>query len=630
MGKYEQLAIDIVARVGGKENINGLTHCITRLRFKLKDESKAKDEELKNMQGVVTVMKSGGQYQVVIGNHVPDVYEEVIKTAGISTESEGSSDNTQGLFNKFLDIISGCFQPMLALLCAAGMIRGFLALLVALSWLETTSGTYIVLNAIGNTVFTYMPVILGYTSAKKFGLNPFTGLVTGIALCMPAIQNSTLSEGEAIMTLFQGTIFESSVYTRFLGIPLIANDYMSTVLPVIMIVAFGAQIQKLAKRYIPEVIQNFFVPFTVLIVAVPVGLLIIGPVMNFLTIILGIAFDTILSFSPVLYGLLLGTLWQVLVIFGLHWSVVPLHYAQIAMGSSKILAPSFPASFAQTAAVTAVMIKTKDKNLKTLSIPAIVSGICGITEPAIYGITLPRKIPFYCSMAGAAIGGAMMSVFGVATYTSGGLGIFGIVNYINPETNLLSDTVPIIVSILVATSISFVLTMLLYKETAEESSLNTSEPEVKSETIYSPVKGETIVLKNVSDAAFSQGAIGLGLAVFPTEGKVVSPVEGTITTLFPTKHAVGITSDKGAEILIHIGIDTVQLEGKYFETHVQQNERVRKGQVILTFDLDALIKEGYNMETLVLITNKQDYLDIIPVEETEINVNDPLLTAILN
>lgn len=578
MGKYHELAEKIVKNVGGQENINSLTHCITRLRFKLKDESQANDDVLKNMDGVVTVMKSGGQYQVVIGNHVPAVYEEVVSIAGLSgeREEEASSGN---LFDRLIDILSGCFQPFLGALAAAGMVKGLNALLVFLKLYTATSGTYTMLNGIGDAIFYFMPVILGYTAAKKFRLHPMVGIVIGAALCYPTIQ------GSALQTAFETTagagaaapynLFGLPAYDTFMGIPWVGANYTSSVVPIIFIIAFAAQVQKVFKRIIPEVVQTFLVPFFVLLIALPIGFLVIGPIVSMLTDLLSAGFTALMSFSPALYGLILGFFWQVLVIFGLHWSVVPLAIMQVTQeGSSQVLTGSFAASFAQTAVVLAMFFKLKDKKLKALCPPAIISGIFGVTEPAIYGITLPKKWPFIYSMIGGAVGGLYLMINNVTAYTMGGLGIFGVLNFINGDD--ASGMIQSFIAIAIAAVVGFGLTFFFWKDNTVEEEVIIDKTTIKKENITSPVKGRVLSLKNAEDPAFANGALGNGVVIEPTEGKVVAPFDGTIVTLFPTKHALGLISDNGTELLIHIGIDTVQLEGEGFEAFVKQGDRVKK------------------------------------------------------
>lgn len=631
MGKYQALAEKIVANVGGKENINSLTHCITRLRFKLKDESKSNDDILKNMDGVVTVMKSGGQYQVVIGNHVPAVYEDVLKTTGLSADDGGQASGGS-IFNRIIDILSGCFQPFLGALSAAGMIKGVNALLVFLStqfgWFTYTStgGTYQMLNAIGDSIFFFMPVILGYTAARKFGLNTMVGIVIGAALCYPSIQLDAMSA--AFPDGAAHSLFGLPAYETFLGIPWVAGNYTSSVMPVIFIVAFAAQIQKLAKKVIPEIVQTFFVPFFVLLIALPIGFLVIGPIIGFATDLLGQGFNSLMAFSPALYGLLLGAFWQVLVIFGLHWSVVPLAIMQVTeTGMSQVLAGSFAASFAQTAVIVAMFFKLKDKKLKTLAIPAIISGICGVTEPAIYGLSLPKKKPFIYSMVGGAIGGVIMMMQGATAYQMGGLGVFGIVSYISPDGDA-SGAMTSIVAILVAMAISFVLTFFLWKDeevTEDQEAANTI---LRKEVVTTPVQGTIMPLASSKDEAFAQGVLGKGVVIHPEKGEVVAPFDGTVMTLFPTKHAIGLISDNGLELLIHIGLDTVQLEGKHFTAHVKQGDKVKRGQKLVSFDIAAIQAAGFSVETPVIITNSGDYLDIIESDKAAVTCADELITAL--
>lgn len=633
MGKYHDLAEKIVSNVGGKENINSLTHCITRLRFKLKDEGKANDDVLKNMDGVVTVMKSGGQYQVVIGNHVPDVYAEVLEVAGISGESEEVSSDGN-IFNRLIDILSGCFQPFLGALAAAGMIKGLNALLVflgTLGWFTYTaqSGTYMMLNAIGDSIFYFMPVILGYTASKKFNLNPMIGITIGAALVYPTIQGSALQALVEEGANAPYSIFGLPAYTTFLGIPWVGANYTSSVVPVIFIIAFAAQIQKLMKRIIPAVVQTFLVPFFVLLISLPVGFLVIGPVISMLTDLLSAAFQALMTFSPALYGIILGFFWQVLVIFGLHWSVVPLAIMQVTQeGFSQVLTGSFAASFSQTAVVLAMFFKLKDKKLKALCPPAIISGIFGVTEPAIYGITLPKKTPFIFSMVGGAIGGLILMVSNVTAYTMGGLGIFGFFNFITPEGDA-SRVVPSILAVLVACGISFSLTFFFWKDQTVEVEEGQAAMEVRKEIVTAPINGAIMPLSASKDEAFAQGILGKGVLIQPESGEVVAPFDGTVMTLFPTKHAIGLVSENSLELLIHIGIDTVQLDGKFFTPHVKQGDKVKRGQKLMSFDIKAIQAAGYSVETPVIVTNSADYLDILESDKSNVaSGSDELITAL--
>lgn len=623
MSKYENLAKEILENVGGKENINSLTHCVTRLRFRLKDESKANDETLKNNPGVVTVMKSAGQYQVVIGNHVPLVYVDVCELAGISNGTQQVEEEApQGLFNKLIDIISGCFQPILGPLCAAGIIKGLNALLVfILGSSFNNSGTYMILNAIGDSIFNFLPIILGYTAAKKFNVNVIVGMIIGATLCYPTIQTDTLSAaGKAIGTL----PFIGSYYTKFIGIPFVSGNYTSTVVPVICIVALAAQIQKIAKKFVPEMLQNFFVPFFVLIISLPIGLLVIGPVVSLLTTVLSNMFAGLYAFSPIVTAFVIGALWQCLVIFGLHWALVPMAMVNIGnLGYDTILPGMLGTTFAATGVLAAMYLKLKDENKKALAIPGVISAFCGVTEPAIYGFLLPEKTPFVFSCIGGAVGGAIMGTVAVKQYVIGGLGIFSVVNFISPKGNATGMIISLIAGA-VSLVVGFVLTMIFYK-TNDQQVENKEVTKLEEETILAPIKGEVKPIEESSDAAFASGALGKGVVILPEEGKVYAPVTGTVTVLFPSLHAIGITSDAGIELLIHIGINTVQLNGEGFTAHIKQGDQIKQGQLLVEFDMNKIKEAGYSLETPVLVTNYADLKEVKNTNASSVQLQETLI-----
>ena len=619
--KYEKLAKDIIENVGGKGNINSLTHCVTRLRFKLKDENKANTDVLKSMDGVVTVVKSGGQYQVVIGNHVPDVYADVVKVAGLATESSEESEEKMKPFDRFIDISSGVFQPVLGVLCATGMIKGLNAILIATGLLAETDSTYIILNSIGDCLFNFFPIFLGFTAAKKFKLNQFTGMAIGAAMVYPSI------------TALAGTT------VTFLGIPVVmpSSSYQSTVIPIILAIFLASKVEKLFKKIVPDVIKTFIVPFLTLLLVVPVTFMAIGPVATIASNWLGDITLAVYNFSPVLAGLFIGGFWQVFVMFGLHWGLVPLAMNNLAvLGYDPILAASIAVCFAQTGVVMAIAAKTKNKKLKSLCIPSIISGFFGVTEPAIYGITLPRKKPFILSCIGGAVTGGILGIFGSKIFMVGGMGIFAIPTFIGPS-GIDKSFLGIIVASIAGLIVGFLL-MYFTKLSPEDmtdgkvekvENKDNKDALVKQEVIVSPIKGDVLPLSEVKDEVFSQGLLGKGVAIEPKEGKVVAPVDGTLTTLFPTHHALGITSDNGAEILIHVGMDTVQLEGKCFTPKVKQGERVKAGQVLLEFDIKGIKEAGYPVTTPVIVSNSDNYLDIIGTDKKDINTEEDLLTVMI-
>ena len=617
--KYDGLAQIIVQNVGGKDNIISLAHCITRLRFQLKDESIANTDVLKSTNGIVTVIKSGGQYQVVIGNHVPDVYKAVCEKAQISVDEDADTENNQSFGARLMDVISGTFQPILSVMCATGIIKGLLALLEFFDILSPADGAYQIWFAVGDGFFYFLPIILGFTCAKKFKCNPFIGATIGISLCYPAI--SALTTGDAIGTLFSGTMFETNYFSTFFGIPVLlpAGGYASTVVPVILATWFASRVENFFKKIIPDVIKLFIVPFFTLAISVPLTFLIIGPISTFLSSIVGELFSTLYDLPVVgglVGGLLIGGFWQVLVIFGLHWGIIPLSIINYAtIGYDFILTPYFTASFAQSMVVFAIFLKTRDKNLKQIALPAFISGLFGVTEPCIYGITLPRKKPFIISCIAAAVGGGILGLVKCYSYAMGGLGLFALPSFIDPSSNSTYSFMWAIIATLIAMAIAFAATWFTYQDetpAATKEAPGKMPNGSKEINILSPMSGEVIDLSKVDDQAFSSGALGLGVAIIPSEGKVYSPCNGTISAFFPTGHALGIQSDDGAEILIHVGMDTVKLSGKGFTPHKKQGDIVKSGDLILEFDINTIKEAGYSIVTPIIITNPEDFTDVIP------------------
>ncbi|NTK73360.1 PTS glucose transporter subunit IIA [Enterococcus faecium] len=619
---YEKLVKEILKDVGGKENINGLTHCITRLRFNLKDEEKANTEELKEVPGVVTVVQSGGQYQVVIGNHVRDVYKEFIELSGLSTETEVVKEK-KGLLDSFIDIISGIFTPVLGLLAATGMIKGLNVLFVSLGWFTNTSGTYAILQAVGDCFFYFFPIFLGYTAAKKFGLNQFVGMALGAALVYPAIAGLTASV-EPLYTLFSGTIFESPIYITFLGIPVILMNYGSSVIPIVVSTFFGSKLEKSLARIIPGILKSFLVPFLTVIIMVPLTFIIIGPIATWAGDLLGEFVLTIYNFSPIVAGIAVGAIWQVLVMFGLHWGIIPIAINNISvLGYDPVMVLGQATPFATAGAVLAVIIKSRNVSVRAIGIPAFISSLFGVSEPSLYGVTLPRKKPFIATLISASVGGLIMGIFGTKSFIMGGMGIFSLPNYISPKSGIGSGFYGYVIAIVVAFVLSFILTLtFLYdpkedreaqnRRDNEKNKVESKKNDLMTEVAVSlPIAGEVFPLSEIADAAFSTELLGKGLAVRPSEGKVYAPFDGTVETFFPTNHAVGLKSVDGIELLIHIGMDTVNLEGKYFVPKVKQEDTIKKGQLLLEFDGKAIQEAGYSIDTPIVVTNTKKYLDVV-------------------
>lgn len=607
MGKYEQLAKDIIKNVGGKENVLSLTHCVTRLRFQLKDEGKANTDVLKNMDGVVTVMQTAGQYQVVIGNHVPDVFKDVCEVAGISG-GEGSGEKVKRKFSEAaLDIISGIFMPSIGILCASGILKGVNIILDMAGLIPAASGLGQILAGAADAMFWFFPIILGFNAFKKLGGNPYLGMTLGAALCYPALQGVDLN---------------------VLGFNVNAT-YTSTMLPILVMSFIAVPMEKWLNKVVPDVVKTFVVPAVVLFVCVPVGFCLIGPAANEVGAIINNVIQGAYGFSPIVAGILLGFLWQLLVMVGCHVLVVlPMMMGLMAGEPQPLMAVvAFP-SFVQTGAVFAIWLKSKNKKLKTIALPAWISGIFGVTEPAIYGVTLPNGKQFILTCVGAGVIGGLSVLLGVSQFTMGGMGVFALPAMIDPANGSGSIISAVIVAV-AAIVIGFIIAFVTYKDKKEAVIENKEEKLVKGrEVICSPLNGNVLPLSEAKDDAFAQGLLGNGVAIDPADGKVVSPVDGTVMTLFPTKHAIGLVSDNGAEILIHLGMDTVKLDGKYFEAHVKQGDKVKKGDVLVTCDVEDIKAEGYSMITPVIVTNTADYLDVVEMASGTVKAGDDIISCL--
>ena len=626
MAKYTELAQDILAHVGAKENVSSVKHCVTRLRFHLKDESKADTDYLQKRDGVVTVVKAGGQYQVVIGNHVPDVYDEVLKVGGLA--DGGSLDIDEGdekkgsLFDRFIDVISSLFQPFLGPLAAAGILKGITALLAA-TGMEATNGIYVVMNTLGDGLFQYLPMILAVTAAKKFKMNTYTALAIAGAMVYPGLAESV---AEA-----------SKVFGLTLTLP--AGGYFNSVLPIILAIFVASKIEQFMRKVTPDVVKMFVVPFVTILITVPLTFFVVGPVANTASSWIGIAFQAVYDFSPIIYGFALGALWQVLVMFGLHWGLVPLAIMDMAQdGSSIILTVAVLPCFTQTGVLAAIWLKTKEPKVKQGAMPALISSIFGVTEPAIYGYTLPMKTPFIVSCLVSGFVGIYLSIFNVTGYAMGGMGIFLYPAYIDPATGSFHSVIHLAIGTVIAIVASFIIMMLLKVPTlyttvdspvdGQATPAKTVSASVKDETVKSPVTGQVVALADVEDKVFSSGAMGKGIAVEPAIGEITAPADAEVKILFPTKHAIGLVTEDGTELLIHIGMNTVELEGNHFTAYINQGDKVKAGQKLISFDTEAIRAEGYSLLTPVIVTNSSDYSDIQTTHSKEVTAKDDLIEVV--
>lgn len=625
---YSELAKDIVAHVGGKENVVDLRHCVTRLRFRLKDEAKADTDYLKQREGVVTVVKAGGQYQVVIGNHVPDVYAAVL-AQGVSGVGEVDAVDNQAekgnLFDRFVDLVSGIFQPFLGPLAAAGIIKGIVAIMGAQGLSADNSALYVILNAAGDGFFQYLPVMISLTAARKFKLNEFTALAIGAALVYPTLSSSVDALSKANLN-------------HVFGIPftLPTGGYLSTVMPAILAIWVASHIEKAVRKVTPDVVKLFVVPFVTLLISVPLTFLVVGPVANLASDGLSSFFQAIMNFSPILYGLVLGAMWQVMVMFGLHWAIVPLAILDTATkGQSSILVPALLPNFTQTGVLLAIMLKTKEQKVKSVAMPAFISSIFGVTEPAIYGVTLPMRTPFIISCAVSGLIGAYMMFANVIGYSVGALGGFLYPSLVNSKTGDMSGMYAAIMASIAAVVIAFLIqyfvpvpTLYGNPDTKQEEPVIPKAKELQSNILASPMIGKVVKLADVPDEVFASGAMGAGIAIDPTDGIVVAPANAEVTLLFPTKHAIGLKTEDGLELLIHVGMDTVSLAGKGFKSFVEAGDTVQAGQKLLEFDVNTIKEAGLPVIAPIVITNSADFEDVLTTQESRIDVGDYLLTVV--
>ncbi|WP_454833500.1 PTS beta-glucoside transporter subunit IIABC [Rahnella aceris] len=605
--EYRTLADEILRGVGGKENVNSVVHCATRLRFKLKDTRKADAAGLKENPGVIMVVESGGQFQVVIGNHVGAVYEALVRGSALSDGSDDDRGDNGSVFARAIDVISGIFTPFIGIMAASGILKGFLALALACGWMVPESGTYKVWFAASDAMFYFFPLVIGYTAGKKFGGNPFVTMMIGGAMVHP-------------LMIAAFDVQQSGAHSEhFLGIPLVFINYTSSVIPVILAAWASSWLEKQSMKILPGALRNFITPLICLMVIVPLTFLVIGPVATWASQQLAHGYQFVYHVSPMVAGAFMGALWQVCVIFGLHWGLVPLMINNFSvLGHDTMLPLLLPAVMGQVGAVAGVMLRTKDVRTRALSGSAISAGIFGITEPAVYGITLPHRRPFIFGCVGGALGAAVLGYFQTTAYSFGFPSVFTFTQIIPPTgfdktvTAGIAGTLIALLFAALATYFFGVKQEAVAPEVSEKAQADALQAPRGKTLIASPMSGPCIALDTVKDPTFASGLLGKGVAIVPVAGRVVSPVDGTVVSLFKTHHAIGIESADGAEILIHVGIDTVKLDGKFFTPHVDVDAVVKQGDLLLEFDVQGITDAGYDLTTPVLVTNSDDYLDVIP------------------
>ncbi|MBC1948406.1 PTS transporter subunit EIIC [Listeria welshimeri] len=589
---YNQLAKEIIQAVGGKGNVNEVYHCITRLRFQLKDQSKVNEQQLKDLDKVMGTNIAGNQFQVIIGNDVPKVFDALVEenpawknkeTANKTTRQKG----VKGFFSNIFDALSGVFAPILPAIAGAGLIKGFMALFVSLDWLATNTETYRILMAIGDGVFYFLPILVAVSAARYFKANMFVALGIGAALLYPDL-TALLSAGKV---------------PHFIGLPVTPVTYAYSVIPILLAIWIMSYVEKWVDRIIPTSLKLLFVPLITMFIVVPLTLVVIGPLGTFVGDGVSGGINWLLNNGGVIGGILIGGAMAIIVMTGMHYAIVPFVISNLAKyGYDKFLPLTYISNMSQAGATFGVFFRAKDKKLKSLAFSTGLTALMGVTEPAMYGINVVYKRPFMASLIGGAAGGGFAMMFGVKAYVlTGNGGIPGL-------PGLVGDT---FVYALIAMALAFIVALIFSYIFGIDKQLVEATPVVEkvaagTEILQAPVAGELVKMSEVNDTTFADEIMGKSIAIKPNEGKLYAPANGTIISLFKTKHAIAMQTDNGAEILLHVGIDTVKLDGNYFTAHVANGDVVEQGDLLVTFDMEK-IAEKYDTTTIMVVTNTNEY-----------------------
>lgn len=657
---HRELSKEIIRLTGGRENITQAWHCITRLRFNVREENRVQLERIRALDGVLGAQFQSDQFQVVIGNKVAAVYEELedqLKQEG-TAQIEAVPPRSRGI-NAILDTISGIFTPILPAIVGTGMLKGILALLVTLGAIQETSGEYQILASIANAAFYFLPFLLAVSSARKFKVNEYIALTLAGTLIYPTILNAYLENHlEPI---------------RFLSLPVSIVNYTQSVIPIILGVWLLSYVHRWVDRFIPGPVKVIFTSMIVLVITVPILLIAIGPLGNYIGIYLEMGTSWLFAHSGPLTGIVLGGLMPLIVMTGMHYAFFPGTLQNLSkLGYDVLLLPiNLVANMSQAGAVTAVFLKTKDKSMKSIALSSGISALLGITEPALYGVTLKLKKPFYASIIGGAAGGGFITAVGLKCFGFAVPGLLSLPLYIGPDGGMANFWYALI-GVGISFVVSFTVTLLLKWDepnmtlpavsgpseegsAAELTAVDTTtaltagasesanQPdqalsslpvtvrsvEEKKGEIFSPLTGDLVLLKELPDPTFAEEMTGKGIAIYPKEGRVTAPFDGTVTMIAKSKHAIMLTSTSGIDILIHVGLNTVSLKGKFFEEKVVIGQRVNKGDILLEFDLESIQAAGIDLTTPIIVANTPDYLDVVPVQvKGVIPLNELLLLTV--
>ncbi|RDY27029.1 PTS beta-glucoside transporter subunit EIIBCA [Romboutsia weinsteinii] len=625
---YQAVAKKVLERVGGKDNIISLVHCMTRLRFTLKDESIVDDELVKKTKGVMGIMKKSGQYQVIIGNEVGGVYKEICKLGNFQNDSKQQSNKSkekQGIISTILDVISGCMAPVIPAIIGAAMIKVLLTVLPMMAILDDTSQTYQLISVIGDGAFFFMPVLIAMSAAKKFDTNPYYAVSLALIILHPNFIN-----------LMNGAKEAGEVVKFFNVVPVTYASYSYSVIPIILSVWALSYIERFVDKITPAITKNFLKPMLVVLFAAPIVMVVIGPLGSIFGDMLSKAIYFIhdkLGFIAI--GLVAG-IYPFVVMAGMHHAFTPIKLSMIATVGYEgfICISEFCTNMAQGAASLAVAVKSKNKDLKQTAASCAFSAlVAGITEPALYGVTVRLKRPMIGACIGAAIGGLVGGFFQLKSFGVATPALVTIPQYI--ESARPMSLIYMLITAAVTIAATFVATYIIgFEDPIDED----EEEEIDNNSIKSPlntgvkidcpIEGVVVDLSEVNDKTFSTGILGQGVAIIPTKGEIVAPFDGTIDVFFETHHAIGLRSDEGVEALIHVGLETVNLQGKYFTPMAKVGDKIKKGDLLLTFDLEAIKNEGYDTVTPVIISNSDQFMEIVKTKNESITQLETILTVV--
>lgn len=616
---YNKMAVEIVDSVGGKNNVVDLWHCVTRLRFTVKDKSKVQLKRIESIKGVMGATWSGDQFQVIIGNTVDQAYDAVKGQLDAATSGE-KGVKEENWWNSLISALTSIFTPILPALAGTGLIKGFLTLAVALNWTNTTNGTYQVFSILSDCVFYFLPFFLAVSAAKYFKVNTYLALALAGVLVYPTMIDNA-AKGIATVN-----------FLNILPIPWV--KYNNSVIPIILSVWLFKYIYNWVKKWMPSALDFMFTPMVSFIIVVPLELGVLGPIGQYAGDVVAKGLASFFNFAGPLAGFVFGATYSLMILTGMHHALAPVAMNSLARSGydAMIIPINEVTNISQSGAAFGVALKTKSSKMRQLALSSGFSALMGITEPAMYGVNMKLKKPFYISMLASGIAGGMVGYFGIKCFAMGVPGLPFLTAFV--DKNNAMNIVWAIASVAVSFVLSFVLTLIFCdrgerdEEGQEKMASDSLKENSKSENtkVYVPVSGTVESLSNVSDQTFSSKMMGNGVAIIPDSNEIKAPVSGTVTVLPESKHAIGIKGDSGAEVLIHIGIDTVELNGEGFSPLVKPGDHVSQGQLLEKVDFDSIKKQGYDTTVMLIVTNSNDFKSFTVDQKDKTKLSEPILS----